>query len=263
MPCPRNSLPLLAVLLALLAAPAGAGEVVEFETRPGVTQRMLIETRGGEAAIALLLAGGHGKVGLQPDGAFGGLKGNFLLRAREHFLAKGIGVAILDAPSDRQDKAGLTWGFRMSEDHAADIAKAVRRLRDMAMGTPVWLVGTSRGSTSAANAAARMKPGEVDGVVITSAAAGTGKTGDLLDLDLKSIRVPVLVLHHKADGCASTPAAGAPAIHDALVAAPRKELMLFEGGDSVSDPCQGRSHHGFLGIEEEVVGAIAAWMRTR
>jgi hypothetical protein len=42
------------------------------------------------------------------------------------------------------------------------------------------------------------------------------------------------------------------------------EIMLFDGGDPPrSGPCQALSEHGFLGIEDRVVDAIAGWMRAR
>jgi hypothetical protein len=38
--------------------------------------------------------------------------------------------------------------------------------------------------------------------------------------------------------------------------------MLFSGGSPpISDPCEARSAHGFLGLEAEVIGQIAGWMR--
>ena len=45
-----------------------------------------------------------------------------------------------------------------------------------------------------------------------------------------------------------------------LVAAPRKALLAFEGGESRGDPCEAFAHHGFNGIEREVVFRIAEWI---
>jgi len=36
--------------------------------------------------------------------------------------------------------------------------------------------------------------------------------------------------------------------------------LVFKGGNDVGDPCQARAHHGFNGIEREVVDRIAAWI---
>jgi hypothetical protein len=38
------------------------------------------------------------------------------------------------------------------------------------------------------------------------------------------------------------------------------ELIVFDGGISVGDPCEARAYHGFNGIEREVIARIAAWI---
>ncbi len=44
--------------------------------------------------------------------------------------------------------------------------------------------------------------------------------------------------------------------------APRKELLIFEGGDEPqSDECQPLSPNGYFGIEDKVVTAIAGWIK--
>ena len=43
---------------------------------------------------------------------------------------------------------------------------------------------------------------------------------------------------------------------------PKKEPLTLEGGDlSVLDPCEPMSYHGFLGLDGEVVTAIASWIK--
>jgi hypothetical protein len=49
----------------------------------------------------------------------------------------------------------------------------------------------------------------------------------------------------------------------ALRRAPVKELMTFEGGSPpISEPCEAKAVHGYLGLEPQVVSAIAAWIRA-
>ena len=38
---------------------------------------------------------------------------------------------------------------------------------------------------------------------------------------------------------------------------------MFDGGINVGDPCEARAHHGFNGIEADVVAKIAAWITTK
>ena len=47
-----------------------------------------------------------------------------------------------------------------------------------------------------------------------------------------------------------------------LKQAPKKEFLTFDGGAlSVLDPCEPMSYHGFLGLDKEVVTAIASWIK--
>jgi hypothetical protein len=47
-----------------------------------------------------------------------------------------------------------------------------------------------------------------------------------------------------------------------LSGARRKELIAVRGGRSEGDPSEARSHHGFNGLEQEVVRRSVAWMRA-
>ncbi len=130
---------------------------------------------------------------------------------------------------------------------------------------PVWLIGTSMGSLSAANAAARLTEGGPDGVVLTSSVTETSRVSyeTTRHAGLGDIRVPTLVVHHKDDTCRASPYSGAEDILKALKRAPVKELMAFEGGSpAISPPCEAKAPHGYLGIEAKVVSAIGAWIRA-
>lgn len=250
----------LATALAMAANGAAAAEVITLKPRPHVSLRLLVDQAPGAKAVAILFSGGHGRVNIKNDGTFKGLAGNFLVRGRMMFVARAITTAVIDAPSDHKDREGLTYGYRAGAEHAGDILRAVKALRER-FHLPVWLVGTSRGTISAANAAVRMGADGADGVVL-SASVGAVDFGraSVMHFELAKIRVPVLVAHHQGDGCPTTPARGARDIKDALTGAPRTGLLMFEGGDTQGNPCAGKSHHGFLGIEEKVIDAIARWM---
>jgi pimeloyl-ACP methyl ester carboxylesterase len=128
---------------------------------------------------------------------------------------------------------------------------------------PVWLVGTSMGSVSAANAAARLTDGGPDGVVLTSSVMGRSREmgESLQDVTLDTIRVPVLVVHHRDDGCRASRYADASWAMRRLSAAPKRELLTYTGGDAPqSDPCEPLSPHGYFGLDATVVEAIAAWI---
>ncbi len=83
------------------------------------------------------------------------------------------------------------------------------------------------------------------------------------DLALDRIRVPTLVVAHEDDECRVTPPDGAERIAKGLVNAPKVAVRMFSGGDSPrSGACGARSAHGFLGIEQDVVAAIAAFIMS-
>jgi len=127
---------------------------------------------------------------------------------------------------------------------------------------PVWLVGTSRGTISAANVAARLQTGGANGLVLTSTLlAGRGE--NVYHVKLGDIRIPTLVVHHRHDGCAFTPYGAVSWLMSRLKNAPRKELLTFDGGDPPrSGPCDALAAHGYLGIDAEVVKAIADWIKA-
>ena len=243
------------------SAPAADEEVRTIPARPGVTESfLLLRPEGTPVATVIIFAGGDGNLALTPAG-LGQLQGNFLVRTRPRWVREGFVVAILDTPSDHP--RGL-WNFRTTKEHAADVKQAIAAVREIAR-VPVWLVGTSMGTLSAANAAARLPEGAPDGIVLTSSVTGTSKASyeTALHGGLEDIRVPTLVVHHKDDTCATSPYSGAEAIMKALKKAPAKELMTFEGGSpAISPPCEAKAAHGYLGLEPRVVSAIAAWIRA-
>jgi hypothetical protein len=253
-----------AVLLGfVLVSPAWAqGErVVDVSSRPGVTQRfLLIEPANGRAAV-ILFAGGHGGLQIAPDGKLGWGAGNFLVRTRQMLASHGLIVATLDAPSDRQSPPFLA-GFRQGKNHAADVKAVIAYLRQQ-MPVPVWLMGTSRGTQSAAFLATELprETGGPDGVVLTSTIL-TDKAGRPVPaMPLSFVKVPVLVVHHKLDGCEHCHYTDLPLLMDKLTATSRKELLVFDGGTSRHpDPCEAFAYHGYNGIERDVVAKIAAWI---
>jgi len=260
-PAGHAALVLVAVggLLLLGGAPVHAADDVRtIPTRPGVTQAfILVRPSGAPTASVVLFAGGNGLLALGSGKL--GLAGNFLVRNRGRFASQGMLVAVVDTPSDHP--GGLD-GFRTSAAHAEDIRGVIAALRGEA-AVPVWLVGTSMGTVSAANGAARLTEGGPDGLVLTSSVTRQGRERpeSVGDVRLGAIRIPTLVVHHKNDACRSTPYADTPGLLRDLKQAPRKELVAFDGGDPpTSGPCDARAAHGYLGLDAEVVTAIVGWI---
>ena len=239
----------MGVLVVLLVAgrTALAEETLNLTTRPGVTQPVYVTAVPHPAAILLLFPGGAGVVNRG--------RANFLVRSALQFAALGVTVAVVDAPSDQS--SGLSDAFRMGAEHATDVSAVIAALRQHA-AVPVWLVGTSRGTISAAALGARLGPAQIAGVVLTS----TVWRSAIPRVPLEDIRVPVLVVHNRDDGCSQSPFDQAAPGLARLRAAPVKELIVVSGGTSHSAPCEALSPHGYLGIENEVVPPIVAWIKA-
>jgi len=248
---------LLSSTLAL-GWPGASAEIVDLPTRPDVTQRFLYLPAERPRAVALLFIGGSGKLKLKDDGH--SRSSNFLYRSRELFTKRGISVLLPDAPSDRlKDKAGMA-GWRDSSEHAEDIRSMLKWTHQRG-SVPVFLIGTSRGTISAANGGARLHPPDgPDGVVLSSAVTGVSRKrpGNVFDVRLARIQVPTLIVHHENDDCSVTPFSGAKKLQGKIKGS---KLVSFTGGDPPqSESCQALSAHGYLGIEDRVVGEIVQWM---
>lgn len=119
---------------------------------------------------------------------------NFLVRSAPMFAAPGFNVAIVARPSDMED---MDYGFRVSAPHVDDVRRVLHMVKQK-LGAPAWLVGTSRGTVSAAAAAIAMRDEAlIDGVVLTSSVTSLRRgAGAVPTQDLDRISVPVLVMHH-------------------------------------------------------------------
>jgi hypothetical protein len=244
------------IVLAQPSPPAATdrcGEVVTIQTHGRTTTRYALalpaasSPPGGRVALVLLPGGGghHGE---------------------------GFVTALVDAPSDHPGEDGLA-GFRIAPEHAEDVGKVIADVRGRASAA-VWLVGTSRGAISAANAAARLSgPAAPDGLVLTSAVMAAGPGGQrpwvtqtVFDLPLERIVMPVLVVGHAADTCIRSPASLMARI-TARTGGAREQVVTVTGGPVAStaapsiSACQGRTPHGFVNQEAEVAAGMARFIR--
>jgi pimeloyl-ACP methyl ester carboxylesterase len=235
-------------------------ELVTLQTRPGVTQSFFIASMGGRKAeaVALLLVGGGGNINLRvANGQIRFAQGNFLPRSRREFIRNGIVPVILDNPSDQQAGAGMSDNFRAGAAHAADLRAVAGEAKKRYPGLPVFVVGTSRSTVSAAHLAVALHP-EVAGAVLSASLFYTDsrqRSVALAGFDWSKVKMPLLLVHHEDDGCGATP------YLDAQRLGGRFPLVTVRGGKPAqSGPCDPLAQHGFFGKEAETVDAIAAWM---
>ena len=238
-----------------------AEEIISVPTkRAGVEQRVLVvnpDAIPAENAV-ILFVGSAGTPAVDKHGTERG--GNTLYRGMDIFVREGITAVIVDVPSDRTS----LWNYRTSSDHAEDIGEIIAQLKQRG-ARKVWLAGISMGSLSVANAARRLKAGGPDGAILMSSVINTNRnsTETVLSVPLDEITIPVLVVRNPADGCKSSPPYGAERIMDGLSHAPIKRMMEFSGGDAdESGPCEAYAAHGFIGQEDKVLSAVAAWIKN-
>ena len=247
---------------ALAATPCAASpELVSVPSRPGVTQSFVILPIAARTpqAIALLYVGGGGRINARMEHGevhFGAR--NFLPRSAAEFARNGVLPVVMDAPSDQME---LAEGYRTGAEQSTDARAVIGELKRRFPGLPVYLVGTSRGTISAAYVG-RDLVAEVAGVVLTSTMFGGGNprrtAPTLRGFDYAPLASKLLFVHHRDDGCEHTPYSGAARLGSGY------ELISVSGGKpSESAACEPFSAHGFYGVEGPTVDAIAGWMLKR
>ena len=228
----KSLLPVAALLAAFTLTPALADETVTI----GGSRAVLIKPKAARGSV-ILLPGGDGAIRPGDNGDINGLRGNQLVRTRHAYAARGLAVLVADAGTDLKS--------------AVDYMAAIKR--------PVTVVGTSRGTLRAAEGIARgARP---DALVLTSGflSPDSGSGSNVMSILGSPSALPrTLVIHHRQDGCKVTLPAGV----DPFIkwSGGRARVSWLTGGADEGDPCQAGGHHGFAGLDGQVV-ALAADFR--
>jgi hypothetical protein len=214
----------------------------------------------GAVATLLLFVGGLGKLGVA-DGELKINTNNFLLRTRHLFASQDFNVAVMDAASDFQTCLGGLLGHRTGDAFTMDLQSVVSDLRSRYPGNPVWMVGTSRGTIAAAQAAVTISP-PVDGLVLTSPMTNLNYAS-VFDIALEQITANTMITAHKDDQCIATPPEDIKVVKEALVGAEEVKTEFFQGGfpDYNTNPCRATTTHGYFGMEPKVVRKISDWIK--
>jgi len=235
----RKSLLLLSALIGgipMLAAFALAPALADESVTIGGSRAVLIKPSAPRGGV-ILLPGGDGAIRAGDNGDINGLRGNQLVRTRHAYAARGLAVLVADAGTDLKS--------------AVDYMAAIKR--------PVTVIGTSRGTLRAAEGIARgARP---DALVLTSGflSPDSGSGSNVMSILGSPAALPrTLVIHHRQDSCRATLPAGV----DPFIkwSAGRARVSWLTGGVEEGDPCQARGHHGFNGLDGQVV-ALAAGFR--
>jgi hypothetical protein len=250
---------LVTVLLFLLLSGAiQAGERITITTRSGMSTDVFWHPTPNALATVFILPGGDGGFGVVQNGLPSSR--NFLVRTAPYWINdEGFNYMVFGNPSDRP---ALDYPDRVTTDHLTDLKETLAWLKTKTT-TPIWIVGTSRGTVSAALALINIKDSQIAGGVFSSSITSLSKVGALPGQDLARISVPVLVVHHEADACNVTRPQEVPLIFNALRNSPARKLLMMSGGSGASgNPCRALHTHGYVGIEQNTVHSIATWIRT-
>jgi pimeloyl-ACP methyl ester carboxylesterase len=253
------------------------GEARSVTTQSGATMRYaLAEARGDAASGArsalVMLIGGGGFIALDDKGCPQKLNGNSLIRMSPLLREAGVATVLVDVPSDLRGEEGL-GGFRIASGHAEDLGKVIAELRSRIQG-PVWIIGHSRGTISAANAAARLTGSSApDGVVLLSPmlvgdarAKKSWVAQTVFSVDLEAIKAPLLIVGHAADNCVRSPADRMGNVAAKTLAA-RRQVATMTGGPVSPGrapgvaACEVGEPHDFVDQEAEVAAGIVRFMR--
>lgn len=232
----------LAFLVGLLTVCAATEALADKADVPGVAEST-VSVGGVSAALLkpahphggiILLAGGDGEIGVGADGDIQ-REGNQLVRTRGAYARRGFAVLVPDC--------------------CVNVAAAVEYMK--AYGK-VTLVGTSRGTQRAAHGVAEgARPARL---VLTSGFL-SDDSGDSENatriLGSPDVLPPTLVVHHRHDECRVTRPEGVKSFLD--WAKGKAHVIWLDGGETEGNPCQARAHHGFNGIDGEVVSAVASF----
>jgi hypothetical protein len=230
------------------------GLVVNVATREVVVPLYIVWNEKAVATVVLYSGGGGGYGAVGEDGW--PASKNFLIRSARMFAAHPFNVVLVGRASDVADLDGLA---RTSENHDQD-NQAIFRAIKLKSAAPIWLIGTSMGTISVAAAAIGNGGSEIAGIVLTSSVTSRVK-GAVPGQDLDKIKVPVLIVHHEQDTCKiCTPYEAMNMVKKLNNSAMKKAVLVNGGGAPSGNVCGALHHHGFIGMEKEVVDLISTWI---
>ena len=238
---------LLIFLLCANSSMTSANEVVNVPSSQGSETRALVATVQEPRATVLLFIGGDGMLKLTESGQTG--HGHTFVRSFGMWKAHGIEAVLVDSPEDLGN--AMRGHQRGSQQHLNRVAEVVRHFQSK---QPLWIFGHSMGTSTVAAFLGSNRPeiNLLQGYIV----AGTHR-GESVPAQIK---LPALAIHHRLEGCPSTPIEASEAIIRSRSADTPKAMVLLDGGTEPGHRCQSRSYHGFHGIEETLINTAAEFI---
>jgi pimeloyl-ACP methyl ester carboxylesterase len=205
-------------------------------------------------ALLVFVPGGEGVIGLRPgqtDNRSPFLQ--MLRRLSDPTLTSGrFDVVLMDSPAPLSPRQPFPVA-RTSSEHLMRIESVVR-FYQARTGLPVWLMGHSNGGISIAEFARYLQKKGTPELV-----AGFISSSSRSEAEFEPpFAAPMLVIHHRNDGCRFTLYASAEGRHARVKSfdpAPVEFFTVTEGAAQGADPCSS-GFHMYAGAAEQVSAAI-------
>ena len=251
---------------SLRPEPSWHPAVSDMTLSDGERQRVLALTPDLARSVVVMLPGGSGDVGIEPDGTVERAD-NILIRTAPLWLQRGFAVVIPDAFGGRNLRGSRARP--MVAEVVGDLVGEAHRLAS----SPVFLLGTSQGAIAAVNGAATLPLGQIAGLVLLEAVSRLGGSHEtVFDAHPERVTVPVLIVANAADTCRVSPPEDAQKLKDAFRAAGRAQVVRLSGdgdggghggggrGRAGHGGCSSHAPHGLAGLDAETVRTVADWM---
>lgn len=224
---------LIALLIASCFGSASAKETLEV-TKNNI-KFALTATASNPKYLYIVMPGGHGQLGLTQanDKIENQVPFNFLIRTRDLMADEDIVVAAADAT-----------------DNPDIISSIIAHVKERFPNVQTYIAGTSR-SVENTKSLAKTMDQTIAGFVHTAS------HNSIASFDTRQFKSRHLLAHHEYDGCDGYNSYGS----DYNAKKFGTELIMIKGGYSKGNVCGGNSHHGFLGVEQEVIAKIKAWIK--
>lgn len=253
----RYSAQFFSLISGLAVSTAMAAPRVEtFGVEGGRSIRVLYDAPTHPVATLIMLPGGTGHIGIEPNGHIRHAH-DFSVRTRNEWVARGYAVVIPDAP----DRVSLR-GYRHTAEYAQVLKALITHVR-LQSTSPYYLISTSQGTIAAVNAAAQQLP--IDGIVLAETVSVKGRSGEtVFDAIPEAVRIPVLIVANAMDQCWVAPPSNAERVAASMSASQDVQILNVSGGSKVSSRnCGALSPHGYYGIEDNVIDGIQRWLEKR
>lgn len=211
------------------------------------------KSNANSKAVIIFLPGGPGSFGLTPDYAGPRSFGMFGEIANGSNGGPKMDYVFMDSPYVLSPMNSKNLSIRATKDHMDRIRSTVEFYKNKT-NKPIWLLGHSNGTYSLAQFINQTPDYDK---LIAGAIFSSGRNEREITID--PINLPILVLHHENDSCASTQFSPAQSFYENVKAKNRSRtaFVTMTGGTNTGDPCSAPgSHHMYGGSHTQFTNAI-------